>query len=318
MKICHWVKYVGSGSGKLGFLLCEKEKSLGLDSFVCSVDETPESGYDADVHVIHSLYPEALRSRLKSHKTVMVQHSTPEHTFNSAVNEAVGYGFNDGWMQAQYWLRTADAFVTFWPRHRDIWQSMVPKEREVKLVPLGVDKEYWKKLPSRGRWAGDPSLFTCDAWYQIKWPLDLFFVWERINNEVPGSCLHVTGMLPHLQRWFFPLVNTNGASYSSHISSTFFPDNDLRNVYNSVDFQIGLVQKGDFNCVSLEANACGTKTISYKGNPYSDFWLNEGDQREMAKELIAILKGEVEPRQKEEVPDITETAQAMKEIYEQL
>lgn len=81
----------------------------------------------------------------------------------------------------------------------------------------------------------------------------------------------------------------------------------------------GLVRYGDHNRLSLEANASGCKTISYKGNVYSSYWIDEGDQREMAKRLIAILKGEVEPRpDKREVADISITAQAMKEIYESI
>jgi hypothetical protein len=99
---------------------------------------------------------------------------------------------------------------------------------------------------------------------------------------------------------------------------------DLRNVFNSVDYYIGLVRYGDFNRISMEAKASGCKLISYTGNPYADYWLPEGDQRTMAGELIKILKGEVKPRANQtlepilEVPDISETAAEMIKIYEGL
>ena len=70
--------------------------------------------------------------------------------------------------------------------------------------------------------------------------------------------------------------------------------------------------------MSLESNACGAKTISYSGNEYSDFWLPEGDQRETAKLLLGILKGDVSPREKRPVEDIKNTALAMKAIYERI
>jgi hypothetical protein len=89
-------------------------------------------------------------------------------------------------------------------------------------------------------------------------------------------------------------------------------------VFNSVDYFIGLVRYGDFNRISLEANATGVKTISYSGNPYSDFWVPEGDQREIAKVLVEILNGNVEPRKKDIVPDIEETAKGMVKIYERI
>jgi hypothetical protein len=78
------------------------------------------------------------------------------------------------------------------------------------------------------------------------------------------------------------------------------------------------VRYGDFNRICLEANASGAKTISYYGNPYSDFWIPEGDQRVIADYLIKILDGEVAPRKKTSVPDISETANEMIKIYETL
>ena len=64
--------------------------------------------------------------------------------------------------------------------------------------------------------------------------------------------------------------------------------------------------------------SAGAKTISYTGNPYSDFWLPEGDQRIVAKELVAILTGEREPRVKTPVPDLRDTVQGMVNIYSEI
>jgi hypothetical protein len=78
------------------------------------------------------------------------------------------------------------------------------------------------------------------------------------------------------------------------------------------------VRYGDFNRLSLEANACGSKTISYRGNPYSDFWITEGDQRIMADELLAILTGKAEARVKTPVAESKDMAAEMFKIYESL
>ncbi len=241
------------------------------------------------------------------------------HVFQGSVETGTnkGYGHGDGWMLVQHWLRTADAIVTFWPRHQAIWQSLCDKHTVVNCVPLGIDKSFWKPTPSRGKYSGEPSLFTGENCHYIKWPLDLFILWPWVYPHVaPNPCLHALYLPTDQHRWFFPLVNRNGASYGSHISALTFGSDDLRNTFNSVDFFIGLVRYGDFNRLSLEANSCGTKTISYRGNPYSDYWLTEGDQREMAKDLIEILNGKVEPRKKTPVPDISEPAAGMLKIYE--
>ena len=108
------------------------------------------------------------------------------------------------------------------------------------------------------------------------------------------------------------------AAWKSISSGDVFSPNDLRNAFNSVDFYIGLVRYGDFNRVGMEAKACGCKVISYRGNPYADYWITEGDQRGMASELSEILSGNVPPRQTIQVPSRVQMAQGMKDIYERI
>ena len=308
----------GSGMHRVAESCVEAEKKLGLDSVLANPQDPKTWVEDADINVSHTHLPDSIRKKGKP--TVWVSHGTPDHVFQSSVEQATGYGHHDGWMLVQNWLRTAHACVTFWPRHQKIWQSMCDRGRKVHCVPLGIDREFWKPVESKGRFAGTPSVLTCENAHYIKWPLDLFFIWGPvITAELEAARLHALYVPNDTHRWFFPLVNRNGTSYHSHITSSVFTHDNLRNAYVSTDFYCGLVQKGDFNRISLEANACGAKTISYEGNPYSMYWVQEGDQFRMADQLLKILKGEVEPRKdRQEVPDMSETALALKEIYDAL
>jgi len=110
----------------------------------------------------------------------------------------------------------------------------------------------------------------------------------------------------------------NRSAYRSHISSIMYSQRDLANAFASVDYYIGLVRYGDYNRICLEAKAAGCPVISYRGNDYADYWIDEGDQRIMAAQLTMILRGEVEPRQTAGVPDIAETALALSMIYARL
>src|SRR3990167_523233 len=223
-------------------------------------------------------------------------------------------------MLTQHALRTAHAIVTFWPRHQWIYESMVPRERKVDLVPLGVKRAYGAAGASLGKFAGSPSFFTAENPHTIKWPLDLILAWPYVYRELDGACLHAMYVTLNLHRWFAPLMNANGAAYAMHWGPSVTDHHDgLRNIFKSTDFYIGLVRYGDFNCISLQANAANKcRTISYHGNPYSDFWVTEGDQRTLAKELVAIVMGDAAQREKEPVPDISETARAMLSIYERI
>lgn len=298
----------------------EGEKKLGIDSQFCNPAWRLRDNwiYDADINVCHADLPEEVRRKGKP--VVWVSHGTPEHVFQTAIEQShEGYGHQDSVMLVQHWMRLADAIVTFWPRHQWIWKSLCDKRTRVEVVPLGVDKAFWKKEESRGKFLGRPSIFSAENCHQIKWPLDLILLMPLIWDEILEVRLHLFYIPYDMHRYFFPLMNRNGSGYFSHVNGGAVSQEDLKNGFLSTDFYCGLVRYGDFNRVSLEANACGSKTISYAGNEYSDYWINEGDQRQMAKELLPILRGQVEPRKdKLQVPDSEETSKAMLEVYNTL
>lgn len=324
MKAVHWSLKNNSGMHRVAESISQAEIALGMDSHNvdCSVrSEEWEASLDADVHVIHTHFPQELRKKVsKPLKIVWVAHGTPDHVIQSSVEAGSGapYGHADPFMLMQYWLKTADARVTFWPRHAWFYRSMIDKTSTVHCVPLGVDKTFWAGGASRGKYEGTPSLFTAENPHWIKWPVDLYMIWPEIFEQLEGAKLHSVYMPRDMHRWIFPLVNRNGAAYGSHISPITFPHDELRNVFKSIDFYIGLVRYGDFNQIALQANAAGAVTISYAGNEYSDYWMTEGDQRFMARQLLEILKGDAAPRTKAITPDISETAQEFIKIYEGL
>lgn len=322
MKIVHWIKGTGSGAQRVPESLVIAEQCLGLSSIL--IDVNIEADYykseGATFHVAHTHVPECVLYDKKA-KLIIFPHGTPETVFTGAVNEAKrGYGHGDGFMLNQFWLQHSDAIVTFWPRHEAIWRSMCDKHKPIFCIPMGVDQKVWKPQDSRGKFTGTPSVFTSENSYQIKWPYDLFIAWPWViqDEKLHGARLHCIYLPTDQHRWFFPLVNRNGASFASYISAGAFKQAELINALCSTDFYCGLVRYGDHNHMCMQAKATGAKVISYRGNPYADYWITEGDQRVMAEELKAILRGEAEPRIATPVSDISETAKAMKGVYESL
>ncbi len=322
MKVVHWTWGNTSGMHRAAESICEAEKRLGIDSRLAWTDSKDYIEHIfADIHVGHTFLPDEVWRQRPNVKVVWVGHATPEVIFSTAVEDGRKgrYGHGDSFMLMQYWMQHADAMVTFWPRHHAILKSMMDKRSIIECFPLGIDKTFWKKIPSLGKYVGTPSVFTAENAYWMKWPLDLFIMWPWVTEKISSARLHATYLPQDVHRWFFPLVNRNGASFYSYISARKFSHEELRNVFNSVDFYCGLVRYGDFNRICLEANACGCKTISWAGNPYSDFWIPEGDQRRGAEVLTEILKGNVEPRaDKQEVADIDVTARLMIGLYERV
>lgn len=305
--------------------LVAAECKLGLDSHLINIDETPSEQWDQyadfDIHVTHTHFPNEMKKRLtRPLKMVFVAHGTPEYVFQSSVEAGKqGYGHGDGWMLYQYWMQHADASVTFWSRHHAIMKSLCDKHTKVHLAPLGLEIDFWKAGCSKGKFSGNPSVMACENPHAIKAPYDLFIAWPWVIEQVPDACLHVNYMAQDQHRWYFPLINRNGSSYGCHVSPSIFPHEELRHILSSVDVYCGLVRYGDKNRIGLEASLCGAKLVSYSGNPHADFWIQEGDQREIAAELIEILKGQREPRQdKEPIATDVEMAQAFKDVYESI
>ena len=330
MKICHWTQFNGSGMNSVAEEMVRAERALGIDAIKCNsfVDKDWTNTFDADVHVSHTWFPETYNGKslrrqfTKPFKIVNVGHGTPEHVFYSTIEQAEhgGYGHGDAMMLYQYWMQHADALVTFWPRHQAIWQTMVDKHTKVDLVPMGIDTKFWAAGAALGKEVGSPSVWSSENAHQIKWPLDLILMWPMVYPHIDGANLHLNYVPTSQHRAWAPLINRNGAGYGMHWSDKTWPPENLRNIFKGIDFFIGLVRYGDHNRLCLEANAANPHlySISYGQNPYSDYWLTEGDQRVCAKELIGILSGDVSPRKKDPVPDCADTAREMIKIYERI
>lgn len=286
-----------------------------------------EQAFDADVHVGHTCLPlmangKSFQKQLtKPFRLVSIGHGTPEHVFEGSVQAAEfgRYAPSDSFMILLHDLKRAHARVTFWPRHKWILDQFMATGTEIKLVKLGVDKKFWAEGESRGKYAGNPSLLSCENSHAIKWPLQLLLMWPYVADELAEACLHVCYLPTDQARHWFPLVDGNGAHFRAHIGPWTFPHDELRRVFKSFDFLWNGVRFGDFNVLGLEAVAAGLKVISYKGNPYSHYWIEEGDIRTQCEQLTAVLRGDVEERtDREEVIDVAETAKQMGEIYDSI
>lgn len=297
------------------------ERRLGHDSELVDVEkpESWEGAEHADIHVLHTCFPDEMRARIaKRYRVIFVPHGTPEVLMETAVETFArpGYGPADPWMLLREWLRSADAVVTFWDRHRAFYQSMMPQERTIHCVPMGVDLEFWRGGTKVGKYAGTPSVWTSENQYRIKWALDILMAWPWVLKELRGARLHANYLVYPLHRFFIDLANSNGAAFGSYLSTATYSHESLRDIWTGLDFFLSPVRYGDHNCIFMQAAATGMKTISYRGNEYAHYWITEGDQRVIAQELVAIFKGEVEPRIPTPIPDVIDMGRAMVAIYE--
>ena len=311
----------GSGMHRVAEALAAAETALGHDSQLVDINkpDTWDSAVDADVQVIHTHFPDNMAKRVtRPLRLVWVGHGTPDHMFQNAAEESDHGGMWAGRPIGLllHWMKVAHAKVTFWERHKWMYDRMLTVgARPVDLVPLGVDLAFWGGGTTAGKFAGEPSVFTCENPHYIKWPYDLLVAWAAIADDLPDARLHGAYLPNDMHSFYFPFFDALGSTYTAYLSATVFDKINLRNAYLSSDFFCGLVRYGDLNHNGLQAAAAGANTISYAGNPHAKYWIAEGDQREIARQLLAIFRKEVEPRTPTPVPDITDTAKAMLAVY---
>lgn len=316
MKVAHWTYLNGSGLANMAVEMYEAERAIGSDSVLCNTQDmnTWGPGLDADLHIVHSHLPDKLATD-PSKKIITVQHGAPEHIFEISMSQGLNgsYGPSDSLAVTSYILKRSDAVLTFWPRQQYIWETMTDKK--VYCLPMGIDTTFWKPVPKQRLLSGNPAVFTAENCHTCKWPLDLMFVWSYIWKEFNDARLHAINIPYDQHRWWMPLAYLTGTMYSSFISPVKLGKESLRNFFCAADYYYSPVTYGDYNRVSLEALSCGAKIISFRGNTHAHYWITEGDQRVQVQELLAIFRGEIEPREVPTVTDIKETAAALLNIY---
>lgn len=291
----------------------------GIEAVICDTtnDQTWGLGMDADIHVVHSHIPDELVFKKES-KIIAVQHGSPEHIFENSLTQGLGvaYAPGDSFSITSFFLRRADAIITFWPRHAEIWETMTDKP--IFCIPMGIDKSFWTPQPNGHMMAGKPVIFSAENCHTCKWPLDMILMWPKIVERIPSARFHVIHLPADQHRWWMPLAYMNGSHYTSYLSPHMFGKERLRDFFCAADYYYSPVRYGDFNRVSLEAAASGTKVISFEGNQYAHYWVREGDQRRQRKDLLNILTGEVPEREAAPVADIKDTALAMMTVYKEV
>jgi hypothetical protein len=289
----------------------------GLDAILCDTEkpETWDQGMDADVHVVHSHCPDKI-SMDKSKKVVIIQHGSPEHIFEISVQQGIQniYAAGDSFALISFFLRRANAIVTFWPRHESIWKTMT--DRPVYCIPMGIDRNFWAKVEGIPPLSGEPAIFTAENAHNVKWPLDLFFLWPLLTERFCNARLHSVNIPTDQHRWWWPLSYMNTARYTMFMSAMRLDAPNLKNYLSAAPFYYSPVHYGDHNRLSMESAACGCKIISFTGNEYAHYWVREGDHRTQLEDLTNILNGTTQAREPLQVPTTKEMSTKMKEIYE--
>jgi len=331
VNIVHWSSKNRSGMHHVAESMAQAELALGVDSRLMDPHDPKQDQWDialdADVHVLHTHVPDMIgkvpfkQACRKPYRMAFFHHGTPELIFENAVrdSESNGYGSAAGYSVSIALMKQADALMCSVPRHHALFSLMMGKQGTVDLIPMGMDLKYWSGGINRGKYQGNPSFLNCENQYPFKWGVEYLKMWPWIRAALPEAFFHISNIPVGTQRFVDVLAAEYGAIYGAVIGNWNYLHSDLRNIFKQVDFYLSSVRYGDFNRMSMEVGASGCKVIAYPGNPYADYWVREGDHRNVAADIIAIGKGDVEPRaDKLPIPTAQEMGHATINVYERI
>jgi len=318
MKITHWALKNGSGLAQVAEDLSVCEKQAGIESIVCDAlnPNDVKMGMNADLHVAHAHIPSEIAVR-HTKPWITVAHGAPEYVMETMATEdglnQKGNSFAAGWMMMQQ----ADAVVSFWDRHIKMYLNWTDKP--IYKINMGVPLGFWQKESVATKQPGTPAFLTCENSVRSKWILDLLLLFPWLLEDFPDAALncYYVPMMQH--KMFYPILYATKAVRGVYISSQKLNKQLLLQTLRGSDYYLNLCRYGDFNQMGMQAKAAGCKVISYRGNPYADYWITEGDQRDMAIQLLAIMKGWTQPRNNvEPIPDTKDMVNGMLRVYQEV
>ena len=229
---------------------------------------------EADIIVHHSAIPPKVRDTKKP--IVFYLHGRPEYSFlldwkqkRGCMRAEMGYTKNHQYKK----------FLTFWPRHKDVWENIFGG-KEVECVSPPIDLKNFpvdgKKHEFKPEEKGQPNILICDMWREDITPFNTIFAAMKFAKEqCPTAKIHVMALPtpgsnnPVIDPLF---ANLRKSGYIGKLAPVI---SNLDEIMRSADILVSPV--GIETRVSLEAAACGLSIVGANGNSLASFTADPRD-----------------------------------------
>ena len=267
--------YIDYGSGKG----CTHSRVWMEDGEITTI--SPDWAIEeADIIVHHSAVPKKVLDTKKP--VVFYLHGRPEYSF------ILDWKQNRGCMRAEmgYAKNTQyKKFITFWPEHKEIWESILNANVDYVSPPIDLKKfsVEGKKYEFKPTEQGEPNILICDMWREDISPFNAVFAAMKFAREqCPTAKIHIVA-LPVPKN--VPVIDPLFANLrkSGHIGklTTIIPN--LDEMMRACDILLSPV--GIETRTSLEAAACGLSIVGGNGNSLAAFVADPRDIGATAKAI---------------------------------
>lgn len=211
--------------------------------------------------------------------------------------------------------------VTFWPRHKPIWDAYHHDDKFCELVPQGIDLDRYSPVGQAERF-GEPediNAIYAEMYRYMKNPYFAYAGLARTHEKYKNLRLYGFGCKDgQVMLWSNILRKTKWQEWCPKFGPIH---KDIQKVYRGNDFCVSPVS--DMSRVAKEAMACGMPVMS-KCKDFTDYTISDDiyEIEEVGNRLVSdILDDRDATRTKarkiaEENFDINRTAAGMMKVYE--
>jgi len=299
MKIVHWCTIKNKSAS--GMLQRAKEISLnegkieGIKSYLADPgnpnDQVLEDNVksvnhqftkDADIHILHSAIPPFFyqKGAIKG-KTVFVIHGMPEYAFmgeQEGGSNSMGVSMN--------LIHDCDMSITFFQRHKTIWEEYANNPNDVVYIPTGIDLEKWS---TSGPVKSYPycSVGYMDIGRNVKSPFHMLYACQkafRENHHIRMQLLTIPA--DHQLLW----MKTASKMHADKIIDTFHvnPVPNPEHHYRGLHMLLSHTQYGDISNVAIETMACGCPVLLPEGKGHASMHYRDGDVNHITKCILEM------------------------------
>ena len=301
MFVCHFSNWGPRVSGMYESVKnqCKYERKEGLRSeLVIHYEATPdatrndngftpitwEEAKKADVHVLHSAYPEELKSLIKSKVRIAVLHGPTEHMLFkewTKVSESLNLHINLLW--------DMDATVCLNTHEFDIMKLYDEKVGRCRYIPNSIDFEELEGV-TPWKYNHHPAIISCDTPRVEKLPVHIIWAMPLVREKIPTAHLNVFSLLLEpIATWRNIFVRSHKRLLESCCENIQLANNNLFPFQAGADIGFNNNYSGIASRVTMEMMALGVPVVSYNGE-YTRYHARPFDLHSIAEQIERCWK----------------------------
>lgn len=238
-----------------------------------------EEAKKADVWVLHSNIPGALKDMKKKKLIVSVLHGPTEHMM------FMDWQKNEGSLNLHInMLWDSDATVCLNTHEYDIMRLYDEKGGRCRYIPNSIDLEEMK-IDAVWQYDHHPAILSCDTPRVEKLPYHIIWAMPYVVEKIPGACLNVFSLvLDPINLWRNLFVRSHERKLETLCENIQLANRNLKPFQAGADIGFNNNYSGIASRVTMEMMAYGVPVVSYNGE-YTKYHARPFDLHSIAEQI---------------------------------